>query len=89
MNGQIRNAASGRMRTAELTERHQAGRVGAHPGRVPEDFQALDGYEIVGRVYQIPIGPERGLWFWTMTVVRPARRVPDERDGGSPRNPFS
>ena len=30
------------------------------PDGVPEDFQALDGDEIVGRVYQIPTGPERG-----------------------------
>jgi hypothetical protein len=41
------------------------------PDGLPEDFQALDGDEIVGRVYQIPHGPEQGLWFWTMTVVRP------------------
>jgi hypothetical protein len=29
------------------------------PDELPEDFQALDGDEIVGRVYQIPTGPER------------------------------
>ena len=35
-------------------------------GGLAEDFQALDGDEIVGRVYQIPHGPQAGLWFWTM-----------------------
>jgi hypothetical protein len=44
------------------------------PHGLPEDFQALDGDEIVGRVYQIPTGPERGLWFWTMTTLRPGPR---------------
>jgi hypothetical protein len=34
--------------------------VGADAGRgLPKDFRALDGDEIVGRVYQIPTGPER------------------------------
>jgi hypothetical protein len=28
---------------------------------LPEDFQALDGDEIVGRVYHIPTRPERRL----------------------------
>jgi hypothetical protein len=40
-------------------------------GGLAEDLQALDGDAIVGRVYQIPHGPERGLWFWTMTALRP------------------
>jgi hypothetical protein len=56
------------------------------PDGVPEDFQALDGNEIVGRIYQIPTGPERGLWFWTMTAPsRPAHHVPDEWDRSPPR----
>ena len=29
------------------------------PDGLPEDFQALDGDEIVGRVYHIPTRPER------------------------------
>jgi hypothetical protein len=45
------------------------------PDGVPEDFQALDGDEIVGQVYQIPTGLERGLWFWTMTALRPGPRI--------------
>jgi hypothetical protein len=55
------------------------------PDGVPEDFQALDGDEIVGRVYQIPHGPERGLWFWTMTVVRPGPRITFPRSGTEAR----
>jgi hypothetical protein len=35
------------------------------------DWIALDGHRSIGRVYQITAGPESGLWFWTMTVVRP------------------
>jgi hypothetical protein len=31
------------------------------PDGVPEDFQALDGDEIVRRVYQIPTEPEQGF----------------------------
>jgi hypothetical protein len=52
---------------------------------VPEDFQALDGDEIVGRVYQIPHGPQEGLWFWTMTVVRPGPRVAFPTNGTEAR----
>jgi hypothetical protein len=55
------------------------------PDGVPEDFQALDGDEIVGRVYQNPTGPERGLWFWTMTVVRPGPRITFPRSGTEAR----
>ncbi len=35
-----------------------------------QDFTASDGEEVIGRVYQITEGPDRGLWFWTMTAVR-------------------
>jgi hypothetical protein len=45
------------------------------PDGVTQDFRALNGDEIVGRVYQIPIGPERGFWFWTMTALRPGPRI--------------
>jgi hypothetical protein len=55
------------------------------PEGVPEDLQALDGDEIVGRVYRIPLGPERGLWFWTMTVVRPGPRVTFPTNGTEAR----
>ena len=55
------------------------------PDGVPEDFQALDGDEIVGRVYQIPLGPERGLWFWTMTALRPGPRLPPPTHGTEAR----
>jgi hypothetical protein len=55
------------------------------PDGLPEGFQALDSDEVVGCVYQIPHGPERGLWFWTMTVVRLGPRLTHEREGGSPR----
>ena len=51
------------------------------PDGVPEDFQALDGDEIVGRVYQIPTRPERGLWFWTMTASVQARASRSRRVG--------
>jgi hypothetical protein len=48
---------------------------------LPEDFRALDGEEIVGRVYQIPHGAGAGLWFWTMTAVRPGPRFPYPTNG--------
>jgi hypothetical protein len=41
---------------------------------VPKDLRALDGEEIVGRVYQLPHGPQGDLWFWTMTAFRPGPR---------------
>ncbi len=31
--------------------------------------------EIVGRVYQMRTGPERGLWLWTMSALRPGPRI--------------
>jgi hypothetical protein len=55
------------------------------PDGVSEDFQALDGEEIVGRVYQIPTGPERGLWFWTMTALRPGPRITFPTNGTETR----
>jgi hypothetical protein len=54
-------------------------------GGLAEDFQALDGDEIVGRVYQYPHGPQPGLWFWTMTVVRPGPRLPPPTSGTETR----
>jgi hypothetical protein len=55
------------------------------PDGVPEDLQTLDGDEIVGRVHQIAIGPQAGLWFWTMTVVRPGPRVTFPTNGTEAR----
>jgi hypothetical protein len=55
------------------------------PDGIAEDFQALDGDAIVGRVYQIPTGPQAGLWFWTMTVVRPGPRVTFPTNGTEAR----
>jgi hypothetical protein len=55
------------------------------PDGLPEDFRALDGDEIVGRVYQIPPGPQAGLWFWTMTAVRPGPRLPPPTSGTEAR----
>jgi len=40
------------------------------------DCAALDGEKAVGRVYQGPHGPQKGLWLWTMTVSPPGPRVP-------------
>jgi hypothetical protein len=55
------------------------------PDGVPEDFRALDGDEIVGRVYQIPHGPQSGLWFWTMTALRPGPRITFQTNGTEAR----
>ena len=35
--------------------------------------------------YQIPTGPEWGLWFWTMTALRPGPGVPFPTSGTEPR----
>src|SRR5215207_352159 len=40
------------------------------------DFTAFDGELIVGRVYQAEHGPDKGLWFWTMSVERPGSLFP-------------
>jgi hypothetical protein len=55
------------------------------PDGLPEDSRALDGDEIVGRVYRIPTGRERELWFWTMTAVQPGPRLPHPTDGRETR----
>ena len=56
---------------------HEAG-GDASPG---PDFTAFDGETAIGRVYQIEDGPERGLWFWTMTAVQPGP-APTHRTSG-------
>ena len=43
----------------------------ASPG---PDFTAFDGEKPIGRVHQVEHGPDRGIWFWTMTA----------QDGGAP-----
>ena len=50
------------------------------------DFTAFDGELLVGRVYQHEDGPEKGLWFWTMSVERlgPTRGV-EARQGDAGR----
>src|SRR5215207_4586899 len=39
------------------------------------DFTAFHGELLVGRVFQHQEGPEKGLWFWTMSVERPSART--------------
>ena len=41
------------------------------------DYTALEGDEVVGRVYRIP----SGLWFWMMTADRPGPRRPHAATG--------
>src|SRR5215210_4381779 len=45
------------------------------------DFTAFDGELLVGRVYQYEHGPEKGLWFWTMSVERPGPPFPGPTHG--------
>ena len=52
------------------------------PDEPPQpDFAALDGEKVVGRVYQYAHGPQKGLWFWTMTVSLPGPRFPGQTNG--------
>ena len=50
----------------------------------PDDFVALDGDEIIGRVYRIRHGTQEGLWFWSMTISRPGPAF-TARDGTEAR----
>jgi len=34
-----------------------------------QDLAALDGDQVIGRVYQIEHGPGEGLWHWTLMVL--------------------
>jgi hypothetical protein len=45
------------------------------------DFTAFDGELIVGRVYQAEHEPDKGLWFWTMSVERPGPPFPEPVSG--------
>jgi hypothetical protein len=40
---------------------------------------------MVRPVYQHPHGPQAGLWFWTMTTVRPGPRVAFPTNGTEAR----
>ena len=45
------------------------------------DFTAFDGELLVGRVFQHEDGPQKGLWFWTMSVERPNTSFPGPTSG--------
>jgi hypothetical protein len=47
------------------------------------DFVALDGELLVGRVYRIGQGTDRGQWLWTMLVDLPSPRI-TPRNGTAP-----
>ena len=48
------------------------------------DFTAFHGELLVGRVFQHQDGPEKGLWFWTMSVERSVWPSPARPAGLSP-----
>jgi hypothetical protein len=53
----------------------------------PERPGATERERYIGRVYQYPHGPEKGLWFWSMTCTHrgPAsrsRRMAARKGGG-------
>jgi hypothetical protein len=52
---------------------------------LPEDFRALDGDEIVGRVYPARAAGRALVLDDDRRSAGAAPRVRDERDGGSPR----
>jgi hypothetical protein len=35
----------------------------------PQDLTALDGDQVIGRVYRIEHGPGEGLWHWTLMAA--------------------
>ena len=45
------------------------------------DFTAFHGELLVGRVFQNQEGPEKGLWFWTMSVERSGPPFPGPTSG--------
>ena len=45
------------------------------------DFTAFHGELLVGRVFQHQDGPEKGLWFWTMSVERSGWSSPGPTSG--------
>ena len=50
----------------------------ASPG---PDFTAFDDEKVIGRVYQVEHGADRGVWFWEMTFEQPGP-VPAHRTSG-------
>jgi hypothetical protein len=87
-----RSSAMRSGRRTKITTPSDADRVDALGGRgsdtgyPPDDFVALDGDEIIGRVYRIRHGTQEGLWLWSMTVSRPGLHR-QGRHGGAPRRP--
>ncbi|MFL5130764.1 MAG: hypothetical protein ACJ8DD_11525 [Microvirga sp.] len=77
-------------RRTKITTPSDADRVDALGGRgsdtgyPPDDFVALDGDEIIGRVYRIRHGTQEGFWLWSMTVSRPGPAF-TARDGTEAR----
>ena len=57
----------------------------------PERPGATERERYIGRVYQIPHGPGKVQWFWTMTCTKPGARSPfptrgrEERRGDAGR----
>jgi hypothetical protein len=45
------------------------------------DFTAFDGELLVGRVFQLQDGADKGLWFWTMSVEQPGTSFPGPTSG--------
>jgi hypothetical protein len=50
-------------------------------GWLEQDFTAFDGKEVIGRVLQIPHGPEKALWLWSVTMVLPGPMFTHARSG--------
>jgi hypothetical protein len=50
------------------------------------DFTAFHGELLVGRVFQHQDGPEKGLWFWTMSVERSGWSSPGPTSGVEPQH---
>jgi hypothetical protein len=56
------------------------------------DFTAIDPArpgpereQHIGRVMQVPHGPEKGLWIWSMTCTHPGPRFPFPTNGREAR----
>ena len=50
------------------------------------DFTAFDGELLVGRVFQRQDGPDKGLWFWAMSVEHPNTTFPGPTSGVEPQH---
>jgi hypothetical protein len=51
----------------------------------PERPGTTERERYIGRVYQIPHGPQQGLWFWSMTCTHPGPRFPYPTNGTEAR----